>query len=346
MRPEDITPDWLSEVLGVDVVAATSERVGDGLVGMNVRYRLTFASEPPEGTPVTVVAKLPSPDETSRATGVALRNYEREVAFYRLIAPTVDIRTARCFHAEWDPTTGDFTLLLEDLSPAVQGNQITGCDIDQARLAVRELAALHAPRWADPSLHEHDWLTRRNEGDSTFIVALYQQMWPAFALQYGRYLTPEQLVLGEAFGSEIGRYLDGTTGPLTVTHGDYRLDNMMFGTSAGGYPLAVVDWQTPGHGVPWGDLSYFIGAGLLPPDRRSHERDLVELYREELGTRGVSVDRTEVWDQYERSAFAGVIMAVIASMVVGRTERSEAMFAAMGTRHLQHALDADALAKI
>ena len=35
-------------------------------------------------------------------------------------------------------------------------------------------------------------------------------------------------------------------------------------------------------------------------------------------------------------------MAVVASMIVGHTERGEAMFAAMATRHLTHALDLDA----
>ena len=38
-----------------------------------------------------------------------------------------------------------FELLMEDLAPAVQGNQITGCDANQARTAVMELAKLHAP---------------------------------------------------------------------------------------------------------------------------------------------------------------------------------------------------------
>ena len=34
-------------------------------------------------------------------------------------------------------------------------------------------------------------------------------------------------------------------------------------------------------------------------------------------------------------------MAVVASQIVGASERSEAMFAAMATRHTRHALDLD-----
>ena len=75
MTPEGITSEWLSTVLGEDVVLAGTSRIGDGLVGMNLRLQLQC----PAGSsiPSTMVAKLPSPDPTSRATGVALRNYER-----------------------------------------------------------------------------------------------------------------------------------------------------------------------------------------------------------------------------------------------------------------------------
>ena len=44
-------------------------------------------------------------------------------------------------------------------------------------------------------------------------------------------------------------------------------------------------------------------------------------------------------NQFCRDAYSGIIMAVIASQVVGESERSEAMFAAMATRHTRHALD-------
>ena len=168
-------------------------------------------------------------------------------------------------------------------------------------------------------------------------------LWPAFVARYERYLTAEQLELGEWFGGRIEGWVALGEPPYTVTHGDYRLDNMMFGTPDGGYPLAVVDWQTPGHQMAAGDLAYFLGASLLPDDRRAHERDLVAAYHAALAERGVSgYPLTELWERYRSLAFGGVIMAVVASMIVGHTDRGEAMFAAMATRHLTHALDLDA----
>jgi len=157
VTPEGLTDSWLSSVLNSDVRVRDSHRIGDGLVGMNIRLELDSDGS----VPASLIAKLPSPDPASRATGIALRNYEREVCFYLEIAPTVDIRVARCHHAEWHADTGEFVVLMEDLAPAVQGNQITGCHPDQARTAVLELAKLHGPRWGDAGLDGLEWLSRR-----------------------------------------------------------------------------------------------------------------------------------------------------------------------------------------
>ena len=139
-RPDWMTAAWASDVLGHDVQSLSTMRIGDGLVGMNLRVVVTYF-DPNATGPRSVVVKLPSPDATSRATGVAMRNYEREVCFYRDIASTVDMRVAACHHAQWSPETGDFVLVLEDLAPGRQGDQIAGCSIDQARTAIARAGA-------------------------------------------------------------------------------------------------------------------------------------------------------------------------------------------------------------
>jgi hypothetical protein len=343
LAPEWMTPAWLSRVLGHEVSAVGVRRIGDGLVGMNLRLVVTYADAAAieAGAPRTVVTKLPSPDPTSRATGVALRNYEREVKFYRDLSGTIDMRVARCWHADWDESSGDFVLVLEDLAPAEQGNQLTGCSIEQARVAVLELAKLHGPRWGDPTLADLEWLGRRSSReDSERLAGLYQMFLPGFMATYAKYLDDDQQRLVTEFADRLVEWAEGTgSGPLTVTHGDYRLDNLMFASPAGGYPVAAVDWQTPGHGPGVNDVSYFMGAGLLPDDRRAVERELVRGYGEALRDYDVTIDDDELWRQYVRGAYSGVIMTVIASQVVATTERSESLFEAMGTRHTRHALD-------
>jgi hypothetical protein len=335
MTPEGLTDSWLSSVLHTDVKVGETRRIGDGLVGMNIRMELVSDGS----VPASLIAKLPSPDPTSRATGIGLRNYEREVCFYLEIAPTVDIRVAHCYHAEWHADTGDFVLLMEDLAPAQQGNQIIGCNVDQARTAVLELAKLHGPRWGDGSLDDIEWLNRRTADYSQQLAMLWAMFLPGFMTTFGGYLSTDAKDVIQRFGQQIAGWVDGRDPPSTVTHGDYRLDNLMFAGPHGGAPIAAVDWQTPGHGLGITDVSYFLGAGVRPVERRQIERGLVDDYGQALADYGVAVDADELWVQYRRDAYAGVVMSVIASQIVGTNDRSEAMFAAMATRHAQHVLD-------
>ena len=62
-----------------------------------------------------MVGKFPSSGEQSRATGVALGNYLREVRFYQQLAPTALIHTPRCYFTEVDEATSDFVLIMEEV---------------------------------------------------------------------------------------------------------------------------------------------------------------------------------------------------------------------------------------
>lgn len=282
---------------------------------------------------------------------MGLRNYEREVKFYQQVAPTVDIRVPRCFYADWNESTGEFVLVLEDMAPAAQGNQITGCSLAHAEAAIDELVNLHAPRWNDPSLWDIDWIQRRtSDEDAQQLLMIYSMMKDGFLATFGDAIRDTCGAAGIALVNDlqplITKYVNEREQPFTVVHGDYRLDNMLFATPEGGARCAVVDWQTPGHGTGMSDLAYFIGAGLVVDDRRAHEDSLVARYVHGLQSRGVAVDAAWVGKHYRREAVAGVIMSVVASQIVQRTDRGDQMFTAMATRHIQHALDSDTLSLV
>lgn len=340
LMPPWLTAEWLASTLGREIRSIRVRRIGDGLVGMNLRVEVLGDDDGPS----SVVVKVPAPEETSRSTGVSLRNYEREVRFYRELASTVDIRIAHCHLAEWDPDDGSFVLVLEDLAPGVQGDQLAGCSVGQARTAVIELARLHGPRWDDPALAGIDWLSRRSTPDAVARVAeLWERCVPAFLSSYGAHLAADELALIDRLGPRLSDWLEGREPPFTLVHGDYRLDNLLFASPAGGHPVAAVDWQTPGHAPALADVSYFLGAGLLPDGRRAAERAIVEEYATALDAYGIGLDSGWVWQQYRREAVAGLVMAVTASQVVSPSARSDALFVAMATRHARHAIDLDAL---
>ena len=55
-----------------------------------------------------------------------------------------------------------------------------------------------------------------------------------------------------------------------LVHGDYRLDNMLFGEPGADRPLTVVDWQTVTWGPAMTDVAYFLGCALPDELRRDH----------------------------------------------------------------------------
>jgi len=342
-EPEAVTAAWLTAVLrhaniDADVGAFAARDIGTGQVGRSVRFTLDYRCG--DG-PASIVGKFASSDPTSRATGIAQQNYFKEVNFYNQLLPTVQIRTPRPLYADIDEKTHAFCLLLEDITPSSQGDQIRGCSVRMAQLALGEAAKLHAPRWNDPTLAEVTFIQPNAALGPEFFKSFWTQLYPGFIHRYQSHMSAANLALLEAFCGRLDGWLQRVSEPFALTHGDFRLDNMLFGEKV---PLAVVDWQTVATGHPLADVSYFLGAGLLPAERRVHERLLVWQYHEAITAAGVTgYDFESCFRDYRRFSFSGLVMAVIASMLVGQTARGDDMFMAMANRHAEQAIDLDAL---
>jgi len=345
--PEALTADWLTAALdagghlaGVRVTEVRQRPLGTGQMCDSVRLTITY--DRATDAPATLVAKLPAADETSRATALSLGSYVKEVRFYQELAPSLPVRTPAVFHADIDPATASFVLLLEDLAPAEQGDQLVGCTIEHAASAVDELVNLHAPRWGDPSLLDIEWLAGDPATSRAFLAMLLPTLWDGFRARYAADLAPHARQVGEVLFANLERYLDPTGSPTTIVHGDYRLDNLLFHPSDGRLH-GVVDWQTCTVGPAMQDVSYFIGAGLREEDRRPEEERLVRRFHSALVAAGIDdFAWDQCWLEYRRGTFAGLVMAVAASMLVERTDRGDEMFLTMASRHSRHALDLEA----
>src|SRR3954471_1115385 len=333
-RPEDLDSAWLSTVLGAPVRDFALTRIGTGQMSESYRVALDW-----DGEPASVVLKVAASDPTSRATGVGLGAYEREIRFYREIAPRLEgAALARCHSALFDAAEGWFTLLLGDAGPAVQGDQIRGCTPDEARLAIAELARLHAPLLGDPELAATPWLNQ----DSPLNQALLAQLWTGFLERYQERLAPDHRALIERFLQSVDGWALDRRAPLGLVHGDYRLDNLLVRAEGSPLPFCVVAWQPVGWGPAMSDAAYFTGGSLTVDDRRAHEDELLRAYFDALGDQQ-ALSWEACREGYRRGCFSGVLMAVAASMLVERTERGDEMFMTLLARHCQQALDLDAV---
>lgn len=337
---DDLTADWLTAAVGpafggATVTSVERRQIGTGQIADSVR--LALAWDPPDAGPASLVAKVTSASETSRQAAMGTRTYEVEVGFYSELADRLPVRRPACYWTGFDPAAAAYGIVLEDLAPAEQGDQMRGCSVDEAALAIDELALLHGPLWGHPEqLDGYTWLNRGSGTTSPGIGSFLEALLPGFLERYADRLTPEVLELIQRVVPKL-KDAPPAEGPETVVHGDYRNDNLMFG----GERVCVLDWQTVsvGHGVA--DVSYFLGGSLLPEDRRNHERELLERYCGRLAEQDVALDLDVCLAQYRRFAFSGMNMAILASMLVGRTDRGDEMFIAMADRAGLHALDHD-----
>nr|WP_194737622.1 phosphotransferase [Actinomadura sp. RB99] len=321
-----MTPAALSEIFEAPVTSVAWEKVGSGQIGACYRLRLEGAA----GVPRRLVAKMAAEDEATRAfLGPA---YRAEVSFYQDIAPTVDVRTPRCHYSALSEDGTAFVLLLDDLHPAAQGDQLAGCTPEQAADAVTNLAGLHGPRWCDPTLADLPWLSAVGADDAATLAEVFAPAVETFADRFAADLGDGDVrTLRETAGA-VAAWVTARPERFGLVHGDYRLDNLLF-PPAPERGATAVDWQTLSIGHPLRDLAFFLGTSLDPGARAEHERSLVAAYHAALtgyGVEGYGLD--ECFDDYRFAALQGPLITVLGCAYGTRTERGDRMFLAMATR--------------
>lgn len=193
----------------------------------------------------------------------------------------------RLYLSQYDEGTSASILLLEDLDAAEFGDNLTGCSATDARIAVRQLGLLHAYFWESTSLKGLRWL-RALTDEAQARAGIYQAMLPRFEQRCAEFLTPELREAARRFALVFPQYSQqGSQGPQTLTHGDFRADNLAFAHTSEGRGVTVFDWQVARRSRGPRDLAYFLSSSLSVEQRRILEESLLDLYHETLKTNGV-----------------------------------------------------------
>lgn len=360
-RVEELTPEWLTEALrsggvlgaGARVVSVEAERLGEGagFIGQLFRLRLTYAgdavSTTASGAPASIIAKMPTLDAGSRTLAQMYGLYEREYRFYTELADEITFRTARCYYADGDAASERYVLLLEDMGVhGTPGDQVAGCTAEQAHLALTELARHHALWWGSPRLDEIAWISPGVDLVAGVMEQTYAASWEPALAAFGERI-PKEIAdalpsLGTRLLALMAPYRDG---PLTLAHGDYRLDNMFFGRDGADYELAVLDWQSPNKGWGMYDVAYFMYSNLDIETRRACEDDVLREYHGALVAQGVEGYTLE----QAREDFATSLLVSLgiwvgnAASLDMTNERGRALFELFFERLVAAILDHDAL---
>lgn len=320
-HPSELTTEWLTARLrenGVStprVTGFSTTPVGEGIgmLGILARVLLEYDHDEP-GAPKSLVAKFATPIEGNRAVAMAYHLYEREVGFYKEIAPTIDVSAPACFAAEVDPESGDCVLLLEDLSEMRTGDQVVGCEAETAKQIIDAVVPLHAKYWGHPEdLTAKVKTVPRIDGEaqSAGITAGCQAGWDPCMANFGH-------VVSDAIKASRDRFLAAVPEihqmigrrAQTIVHGDVRLDNLMFDEQR----IVLLDWALS---VSTGlhDIAYLLSQNVTTESRRAHEQELLQHYRDGLARHGVEYPAEQAWNDY----LVGVLYMFCYAVVIAGT---------------------------
>lgn len=340
-----MSPEWLTQALqqaGVIQDARVSDFqwliIGTGKMGDNARLQLQYEGDA-NNAPLSLIAKLPAQDETARTMAAAMGAYKKEVLFYQQLAKQTSVNIPRVTVSLIDEQGADFIILMEDMAPAVPGDQFISESFERAKSVLLEAAQLHADFYQHKDLLDHPAITQTDADSAAFGQSLLEQQWPGFKQRFGHGLNPECLAFGDSYIGAHTAWTQTYQGPKTLIHGDLRTENILYHPVNG---ATVVDWQTAMASCGLADVAYFLGGSLDTQDRRQYEKDLLDCYCEKLNKLGVELSAADCWQQYRQFSIHALMITILGAMFSAPDERADAMFLIMAQRHLQHCVDMQA----
>ena len=349
--PDGVTADWLTGLLRgagylsetASVASLSREQVGDGTGMMSElsRLRLSYAGD--TDLPNSFVIKYPSQNDTNREVAMSYKLYEREVRYFSELDAITAAYSPKSYVTQLE---GDnFLILMEDMEDYRVGDQAAGADLRDTERAVDELAKLHGSFWG--KTNDLDWvpgIAASYHADN--MATLVGVGWPNMCDIFADYLDPQIAAIGERFSARIRELqADMYAEPVTLLHGDFRMENIFFGDEPEQRPIAIFDWQGPIIGRGMVDVALFLAHSARIEVRRDHQQDLLGRYVEGLKRAGVlDYEEADAWRDYERAMlYNWVYTGVVSGTLDVHNEKAFAWMSQMVERHSKATLELDVL---
>lgn len=298
-----VDPDWLTGTLATNghltagrvesvkhVVLKTSKFLD--VVRLQVGYSADASCESRAVPPTKLILKFGKPDrEIKRSLIFAHREFE----FYNSITRSMDSPpTARCYDATFEPQSGGFHFLLEDLSATHThvGNPLPPSVLECEQI-VECLARFHAAWWNDSRIGTEIGRPYGEERSSKRMVNI-QRRTDRFLRLLGDRISPARRVALLDQCALYPRLLERQgAGHLTIIHGDAHSQNFLI--AAGRSDCRIIDWEDWELAPPTDDLAYMIAVRWFAERRERVEQDLLRRYHCVLIAAGV---RDYSWDAF------------------------------------------------
>jgi hypothetical protein len=267
----DLDAACLSAVLGKEVESVT---VLDGADGTSTRARLWLTGP---DVPQTVFVKMPAATAATRMLGELARLAETECRFYRNLA--------------------------EELGDGVPVSH--GSAFDE----LQTLANLHGTFWSRMPAQPGGpgplgWLWPPSSDPANPLTPMLMRKSAEKLSQR----TDIDVYRGRYLWENLQRIVTfNDRGPHVVLHGDSHPGNTFFRNGVAG----LLDWQVVRRGHPSRDLAYTLVLGMTPEDRREHQQELLDVYRDALPANGgPQLDRDELFNRYRQGMVYSFVSAL------------------------------------
>ena len=306
---DDVTEEWLSSALSCRFpgTKVTSLYVGSIIHGSSTKVRLLLnynRAGHEHRLPPTLWMKT----GFEKHSGQLSDSNRSEVLFYRLRAPEGLTNQPQCYFAGSNVVSRRSVMLLEDL---LARNVRFGFAPEpttpaSARQVIEMMARYHARWWNSPDLAKLGPVGGSLVADDWISIHMAEENFArTMALPRAKFV-PARWQDRELMAKALYKLwaLNAASTSFCMLHGDMHLGNCFF--EPNGRP-GFFDWS----GTMWGpwavDFAEFVLTSLDSPDRREHERYLLEYYLDQLVANGVKAPPSfsEAWLGYRRNALWG-----------------------------------------
>ncbi len=330
----EVTPDWIEDCLGTRPQSISLQPMGEGVGMMSNMAVINLEWSGEVELPASLVIKIAAENETNRGVSQQFNLYLKEVSYYRDLAPRTKAGSPKVYASNLDEDQ-NFFLLMQDVSDYRMGNQVAGATLEECQLCVDFLAKLHGSFWN--KLDDVDWLPHMSNSENARNMAMGCEVgWTQLLEIFGKFVPDSINARREDYIAGISRLQEKLDQPpRTLIHGDFRMDNMLFGQKPEHEPLLVVDFQGPLKGNGIQDLGYLLGHSAKTEVRREHEQALIQRYVEGINAEGVqNYDFDTAWQDYLVAVlYSWTVAVVIAGTMDPANDRGFAWMSKMVERN-------------
>lgn len=277
-----------------------------------------------DGVPASVFVKMPAETMALRLIDQLARLSETELRFYSQLSAELT-GVPRAYGSTFDPLTGRFVLVLEDLAAGrcEFPDMLHPLDKDKASQVIEVLARLHGTFWG--RLPDHigngplGWIYIGSGDPASALTGALLRISArrvadrtSIPIEKGRFIDDNYRVVAQLIDAP----------PHTLIHGDVHPGNVYFRNGEAG----LLDWQAVRRGHPSRDLVYTLITSMTTADRQASESELLDEYRRALAAAGgPQLDRDELWARYRTTAMYAYVAPLLAAGMGGKQLESIAL---------------------